>query len=82
MLTFGVLEVEDGVVVSEEVDLVDAQRVRSHLLDDGLDDLIASSLYQPTSTATLLTTLTFLLCEPLPPVLASPTLFLSFSILA
>lgn len=82
MLTFWVLEVEDGVIVPEEVDLIDSERMRSHLLDNGFHDLVVSSLHNHTLTATLLTTFTFRLCEPLPPVLASPTLFLNFSILA
>ena len=43
MSTFWVLEVKDGVVISEEVDLVDPKRMRSYLLDDGLDDLIAAN---------------------------------------
>lgn len=33
---------EDGVVISEEVDLVDAEGVGSHLLDDVLDDLVVA----------------------------------------
>ena len=41
-LTFWILEVKDGVVISEEVDLVDSKRMRSDLLDDGLDDLITA----------------------------------------
>ena len=82
MITFWVLEVEDGVIVPEEVDLIDAEGMRAHLLDNGLHDLVASGLHKSTLTATLLTTFTFLRCEPFPPVLASPTLFLNFSILA
>ena len=42
-LTFWILEVKDGVVISEEVDLVDSKRMRSDLLDDGLDDLITAN---------------------------------------
>ena len=79
---FGILEVEDGIVISEEVDLVDAERVCANLLDDGLDDLVVAGLDIDTSTDVLLTTFTFLRWDPLPPVRASPTLFLSFSILA
>lgn len=79
---FGVLEVEDGVVVSEEVDLVNAEGVGTDLLDDVLDDLVVSGLSNHRVTAVLLTTFTFLRWEPFPPVRASPTLFLSLSMLA
>jgi hypothetical protein len=79
---FGVLEVQDGVVIPEEVDLVNAQWVRSNLLHDALHDLVVAHLNQRTVTVVLLTTLTFLRWDPLPPVRASPTLFLSFSMLA
>jgi hypothetical protein len=79
---FGVLEVEDGVVISEEVDLINSKRVGAHLLDNGLDDLVAAGLSNQRFTAVLLTTLTFLRWDPFPPVRASPTLFLSLSMLA
>jgi len=36
--------VQDGVVIAEEVDLVDAQGMGSNFLDDVLDDLISASL--------------------------------------
>lgn len=48
---------EDGVVVPKEVDLVDAQGVGSHLLDDVLDHLViaghslADHLHLPPLTA-------------------------------
>lgn len=73
MATFWVFEVEDGVVITEEVDFVDSQGVGSHLLDDVLDDLIIASLHRHTCTTALLTTLTLRRWLPLPPVLASPT---------
>jgi hypothetical protein len=43
--TFGVGEVHDCVIISEEVDLVDAQLLGIHLLDDVLYDLIISALF-------------------------------------
>lgn len=73
---------EDGVVVPEEVDLVDAERMCAYFLDDIFDDLIAASLNRVILTAVLLTTLTFLRWLPFPPVRASPTLSLSFWMLA
>jgi hypothetical protein len=82
LLTLWVFEVEDGVVISEEVDFVDGEGLGSNLLDDALDDLIVSDLRERGTTAALLTTLTFLRWEPFPPVRASPTLFRSFSMLA
>ena len=42
-LTLWALEVKDSVIISEEVDLIDAKRMCSHLLDDGLDDLITTN---------------------------------------
>lgn len=81
-VTLGVLEVEDGIVISEEVDLIHCEGLCSHLLDDALHDFIVSALHEIVVTVALLTTLTFLLCDPLPPVRASPTLFLNFSMLA
>lgn len=44
MSTFWIFEVEDGVVVSKEVDLIDAERVSSDFLDDVLDVLIVAAL--------------------------------------
>lgn len=79
---FGVLEVEDGIVIPEEVDFIDTEWVRTNLLDDGLDDLVVAGLDRDKSTEVLLTTFTFLRWDPLPPVRASPILFLSFSMLA
>ncbi len=79
---FGVLEVEDGVVVSEEIDLVNPQRMGADLLDNGLDNLVVASLSNHRLTVVLLTTFTFLRWDPFPPVRASPTLFLSLSMFA
>lgn len=81
-VTFWVLEVKDGVIISEEVDFINGKRLSSNLLDNALDSLIISSLYKKWVTAVLLTTLTFLRWDPFPPVRASPTLFLNFSMLA
>lgn len=78
----GVLEVEDGVVIAEEVNLINTEGMSSDLLDDALDDLVAAGLSEKEITVVLLMTLTFLRWEPFPPVRASPTLFLSFSMLA
>lgn len=82
MGTFRVFEVEDGVVVSEEVDLVDSERVCSYLFDNVLDNFIAAGLNIVCVTATLLTTLTLRRWLPLPPVLGSPTFSLSLWMLA
>lgn len=41
---FGLGEVQDGAIISEEVHLVDSQLLGSHLLHDGLDGFIAASL--------------------------------------
>lgn len=73
---------EDGVVVPEEVDLIDSKRVGSHLFDDVLDDLVVAALSRRRSTTALVTTLTFLRWLPLPPVLASPTFSRSLWMLA
>ncbi len=73
---------EDGVIISEEVDLVDGEGLCSNLLDDVLDNLIIASLNKQEITVALLTTLTFLRWEPLPPVRGSPTFSLSFWMLA
>lgn len=43
MLTFWIFEVEDGVVIFEEVDLINSKRMRSHLFDDSFDDLIPTN---------------------------------------
>jgi len=77
-ISFGVLEVKDCVVISEEVDFINSERVSSDFLDDALDDLIAASLSNKRHTVVLLTTLTLRRWLPLPPVLASPTRSLSF----
>jgi len=82
MFTFGIFEVENGVVVSEEVDLIDSKRMCSYFFDDVLDNFIVAGLYKDGLTATLLITLTFLRWLPLPPVLASPTFYLSLWMLA
>jgi hypothetical protein len=82
MFTFGIFEVEDGVVVSEEVDLIDSEWVCSYFFDDSFDNFIVAGLYKYGVTGTLLTTLTFLRWLPLPPVLGSPTFYLSLWILA
>jgi len=81
-LTFWVFEVEDGVVISEEVDLIDTKWVSSYFFDDVLDNFIVACLYKSGITATLLITLTFLRWLPLPPVLGSPTFSLSLWMLA
>lgn len=73
---------EDGVVVAEEVDFVDAEGVSAYLLDDVLDDLVSADLGNGDGTLVLLTTLTLRRWLPLPPVLGSPTLLRSFSMLA
>ena len=73
---------EDSVVVSEEVDLIDSEWVCSYFFDDVLDNFIVAGLYKSGVTATLLTTLTFLRWLPLPPVLGSPTFSLSLCMLA
>jgi len=52
--------VEDGVVISEEVDLIDSEGVGSNFLDDVLDNFISTSLNESIITAVLVTTLTFL----------------------
>lgn len=78
----GAGKVQDGVVVPEEVDFVDSELLGADLLDEALDDLVAGSLHERWLTAFLLTTLTFLLWLPLPPVLTSPILFLSLAMLA
>lgn len=44
MCTFWGFEVEDGVVISEEVDFIDSKRVGSNLLDNVLDDFIVATL--------------------------------------
>ena len=82
MFTFGIFEVEDGVVISEEVDLIDSEWVCSYFFDDVLDNFIVAGLYKSGVTATLLITLTFLRWLPLPPVLGSPTFSLSLWMLA
>ena len=82
MFTFGIFEVENGVVISEEVDLIDSEWVCSYFFDDVLDNFIVAGLYKSGVTATLLITLTFLRWLPLPPVLGSPTFSLSLWMLA
>lgn len=42
--TFGVLEMQDGVVVAEEVYFVDGEGMGADLLYDALDDLVAAGL--------------------------------------
>ena len=81
-ICFRSFEMEDGVVISEEVDFVDSEGVSSNFFDDVLDNFIVACLNAKISTMVLLTTLTFLLWLPFPPVLASPTFYLSFWILA
>jgi hypothetical protein len=80
--TFGVLEVEDGVIIPKEVYFINCEWMSSDLLDDCLDNFIIACLNGFIITVTLLTTFTFLRCEPLPPVRASPTLFRNLSIFA
>jgi hypothetical protein len=58
--TFRVFEVQNSVVISEEVDLIDSEWVCSYFFDDVLDNFIVANLYKGGITATLLTTLTFL----------------------
>jgi hypothetical protein len=74
--------VEDGVVVSEEVNLVDAQRVGAYLLDDAFNDLVVAGLDEGRGTTALLTTFTLRRWLPFPPVRGSPTFSLSFWMLA
>ena len=80
--TFWVFEVEDGIVVSEEVDLINSEWVRVHLFDQVLDDLVTAGLHRKRVTVVLLITLTLRRWLPLPPVRASPTFSLSLWMLA
>ena len=52
---------KDGVIIPKEVDLINSKRLSAHLLDNTLDNLVASSLPSNNGTIALLTTLTFLL---------------------
>jgi hypothetical protein len=51
---------QNSIIVSEEVDLINSKGVSSDLLNNGLDDLIIANLNSANVTAALLTTLTFL----------------------
>lgn len=44
MDTFWILEMKNGVIISKEVDFVNAEGLSSNLLDDGLDNLVIASL--------------------------------------
>jgi len=44
-VTFGVFEVQDGIIISEEVDLINSKRMCVDFFDDVLDNFIAASLY-------------------------------------
>jgi hypothetical protein len=53
--------VEDGVVITEEVDFVNSERMSSYFFNNVLDEFISTDLHEVIVTGALLRTLTFLL---------------------
>ena len=77
MVTIWLFEVHDSVIILEEVYFVYClEWLNSQLFNNSFDFFVIIHLHESKGTAFLWTTLTFRRWEPLPPVLASPTLFL------